>query len=60
VPNRLFSLFIDDMMHIFSCDAMKYDFLALYKKNFEITGGSKLETSLGMVVKQDDKVSRFN
>ncbi len=48
------------MMHIFSCDAMKYDFLALYKKNFEITGGSKLETSLGMVVKQDDKVSRFN
>ncbi len=48
-------LFVDDMMHICSCDAMKDEFLALYKKDFEITYGSKMETFLGMVVEQDDK-----
>ncbi len=31
------------MMHMFSCDAMKDEFLALCKKDFEITGGSKSE-----------------
>ncbi len=46
------------MMHIYSCDAMKDEFLALYKKGFKITGGSKMETFLGMVVEQDE-VSRF-
>ncbi len=34
---------------------MKDEFLALYKKDFEITCGSKMETFLGMVVEQDDK-----
>ncbi len=34
-------LFADDMMHIYSCDAMKEELLALYKKDFEITGGRK-------------------
>ncbi len=48
-------LFVDDMMHIYSCDAMKDEFPALYKKDFEITGGSKMEKFLGMVVEQDDK-----
>ncbi len=48
-------LFVDDMMHIYSCDAMKDEFLALYKKDFEITCGCKMETFLGMVVEQDDK-----
>ena len=51
-------LFVDDMMHIYSCDAMKDEFLALYQKDFEITGGSKMETFLGMVAGQEDK-SRF-
>ena len=32
-------LFVDDMMHIYSCDEMKDEFLALNKKDFEITGG---------------------
>jgi hypothetical protein len=31
-------LFVDDMIHIYSCDAMKDGFIALYKKAFEITG----------------------
>ncbi len=48
-------LFVDDMMHIYSFDVMNDEFLALYKKNFEITGGSKMETFLGMVVEQEDK-----
>ena len=53
-------LFVDDMMHIYSCDAMKDEFLALYKKDFEITSGSKMETFLGMVVEQDDKSIKFH
>jgi hypothetical protein len=43
------------MMHIYSCDSMKDEFMALYKKGFEITGGCKMETFLGMVVEQEDK-----
>ncbi len=43
------------MMHIYSCDVMEDEFLALYKKDFEITSGDKMETFLGMVVEQDDK-----
>ena len=34
---------------------MKDEFLALYKKDFEITGGSKMETFLCMVVEQKGK-----
>ena len=29
--------FVDEMIHIYSCDAMKDEFLALYRKDFEIT-----------------------
>ena len=48
-------LFVDDMMHIYSCDAMKDEFHALYKKDFDITGGTKMEIFLGMVVEQSGK-----
>ena len=34
---------------------MKDAFLALYKKDFNITGGTKMETFLGMVVEQSSK-----
>ncbi len=34
---------------------MKDEILALYKKDFEIAGGSKMETFLGMVVEQHNK-----
>jgi hypothetical protein len=44
-------LFVDDMRHIYSCDAMKDEFLALYKKDFDITGGTKMETFLGKSIK---------
>jgi hypothetical protein len=43
------------MMHIYSCDAMKDEFLALYRKDFKITSGGKMETFLGMVAEQNDK-----
>ena len=48
-------LFVDDMMHMYSSDEMKDEFLALYKKDLEITGGCKMETFLGMAVEQKDK-----
>ncbi len=55
IIHGVFQVFVDDMMHIYSCDAVKDEFLTLYKKNFEITGGSKMETFLGMVVGQEDE-----
>ena len=31
-------IFVDDMMHTYSCDAMmKDEFLAMYKKDLEVT-----------------------
>ncbi len=46
-------LFVDDVMHTYSWNAMKVKFLALYKKDFEITAwgarGRKMEAFLGMV-----------
>ena len=53
-------LLVDDMMHIYTSDAMKDEFLALYKKDFEITGGGKMETLLGMAVEQKDKSIRIH
>ena len=47
------------MMHIYSCDAIKDDFLALYKKDFLITGGCQMETFLGMEVEQTEKLIKF-
>ena len=39
---------------------MKDEFLALYKEDFEITGGGKMETFLGMAVEQKDKSIRIH
>jgi hypothetical protein len=36
----LHGLFVDDMMHVYSCNELKDEFLALYKKDFNITGGN--------------------
>jgi hypothetical protein len=49
-------LFVDDMMHVPTCDKLHDEFLALYQKDFEITGGGLMETFLGMEVEQADKV----
>ena len=48
-------LSVDDMMRIYSSDEMKDEFLALYKKDFELNGGDKMETFLGMAVEQNGK-----
>ncbi len=53
-------LFVDDMMHIYSCasDAIiKDEFMQLYTKDFEITGGHQMKTFLGMQVEQSDQDS---
>ena len=38
-------LFVDDMIQIYSCNAMKDEFLALYKKDFEIAGEARWKHS---------------
>jgi len=48
-------LFVDDMMHIYSCDAIKDEFMATScncTQDFEITGGRQMKTFLGMQVEQ--------
>jgi hypothetical protein len=45
----IYGLFVHDMMHIYSCDAIKNEFMQLYSKDFEITGGRQMETFLGML-----------
>jgi hypothetical protein len=53
-------LFVDDMMHVPTCDKLRDEFLELYKKDFEITGGGLMETFLDMEVEQPDKVIRLH
>ena len=43
-------LFVEDMMYVPTCDKLRYEFLVLYQKDFEITGGGLMETFLGMEV----------
>jgi hypothetical protein len=45
-------LYVDDMMHIPTCDALKQEFMEKYTKDFDITGGGLMETYLGMQVEQ--------
>ena len=53
-------LFVDDMMHIPTCDRLKNEFLELYKKDFDITGGGLMESFLGMEVEQPGEVIRLH
>ncbi len=46
------------MMHAPTCDKLHYEFLELYKKDFEITGRGLMETFLGMDMEQLCKVIR--
>ena len=48
-------LFVDDMMHVPTCDKLHDEFLQLYQKDFETTGGGLMETFLGMEVEQPGK-----
>ncbi len=47
-------LFVDDMMHIPTNDALLEEFMDKYSKDFDITGGVLMETFLGMEVEQSD------
>jgi hypothetical protein len=53
-------LFVDDMMHISSCDELKKEFIDKYSKDFEITGGGLLKTFLGMEVEQSGKTIKLH
>jgi hypothetical protein len=55
----MYGLFVDDMMHIPTCDRLRDEFLELYQKDFEITGEGLIETFLGMEVEQPGKVIRL-
>jgi hypothetical protein len=53
-------LFVDDMMHVSTFGKPLDEFLALYQKDFEITGGGLMETFLGMEVEQLGKVNKLH
>jgi hypothetical protein len=53
-------LFVDDMMHVPTCDALKQEFMAKYTKDFQITGGGLMETFLGMQVEQSQGKIRLH
>ncbi len=53
-------LFVDDMMHVPTCDKLKQEFLDKYTKDFDITGGGLMETFLGMQVEQSRKRIRLH
>ncbi len=47
-------LFVYDMMHIPTNNALSEEFMDIYSKDFDITGGALVETFLGMDVEQSD------
>ncbi len=47
-------------MHVPTCDKLRDEFLEIYKKDFEITGGGLVETFPGMEVEQLGKVIRLH
>ena len=53
-------VFVDDMMHALTCDKLSDEFLELYKKGFDYTGGGLMETFLGMEVEQPGKVIKLH
>ena len=53
-------LFVDDMMHVPTCDELKDEFMEKYKKDFDITGGGLMETFLGMEVEQSGGVIKLH
>jgi hypothetical protein len=53
-------LFVDDMLHISSCDELKKEFMDKYSKDFEITGGGLMKKFLGMEVEQSGKTIKLH
>ncbi len=45
-------LFVDDMMHVTTSDALRDEFMKKYTADFNVTGGDLMETFLGMEVIQ--------
>ena len=53
-------LFVDDMMHVPTCERLKKEFMDKYSKDFDITGGGLMETFLGMQVEQSKSTVRLH
>ena len=53
-------LFVDDMMHVPTCDALKQEFMEKYTKDFQITGGGLMVTFMGMQVEQSEGKIRLH
>jgi hypothetical protein len=51
--NIIHGLFVDDRMHISSCEELREVFMKKYSKDCEITGGGLMKTFLGMEVEQN-------
>ena len=53
-------LFVDDMMHVPTNNALRQEFMDKYSKDFDITGGSIMESFLGMEVEQSRNAIRLH
>jgi hypothetical protein len=51
--------FVDEMIHVPTCDRLCDKFLALYQKDFEVTGGGIMEKLLGMEVEQSSNLKEI-
>ena len=47
-------------MHVPTCDKLHDEFLTLYQKDFEITGGDLMETFFGMEVEQPGQLIKLH
>ncbi len=53
-------LFVDDKMHISSCEDLTKELIDKYSKDFEVTGGGLMKTFLGMEVEQSGKTNQLH
>ncbi len=53
-------LFVYDMMHIPTNDSLRKEFMDKYSKDFDITGGTLMESFLGIEVEQSDGEIRLH
>ena len=51
--------FVGEMIHVPTCDRLCDKFLALYQKDFEVTGGGIMEKLLGMEVEQSSNLKEI-
>ncbi len=53
-------LFVDDMMHISSCEELTKELMDKHSKDFQITEGGLMKTFLGMEVEKSGKTIKLH